>query len=71
MIDWRPIETAPKGNEESTWEPGPDILLYDHYKMAVGYWCNANKEWVTDYRGKGNFDYVSATHWQPLPEPPQ
>lgn len=27
-------------------------------------------EWCTDFREKGNYQIVYATHWMPLPEPP-
>lgn len=59
---WQPIETAPKDYVE--------ILLYGTRGQAVGYWDNDEDTWITDYRGKGNFDYVIATHWMPLPEAP-
>jgi len=66
MGEWKGIETAPRGAYG-----GPDILLYGTKGQCVGYWDDEYNSFVTDYRGKGNFDYVSATHWMPLPEPPK
>lgn len=60
-MEWQPIETAPKYK---------DILLIGSGgTQVVGYWDD-DDGWVCDYRGKGNFNYVDATHWMPLPNPP-
>lgn len=61
MMEWRPIKTAPKDGES--------ILLYGS-GQAVGWWDEDEESFVTDYRRKGNFDYVGATHWMPLPPAP-
>lgn len=64
--EWLPIETAPKD--------GRDILLAvverGFMKCAVGGWDDEEESWVEDFRGKGNFNYVPATHWMPLPAAP-
>lgn len=60
---WHPIETAPKDSSE--------ILLCSERGQAVGYWDEDEDSFVTDYRGKGNFDFVAATHWQPLTAAPE
>lgn len=65
-MEWQPIETAPKTDDS------PSILLIDYAKVCVvGFWDEEEGEWLTDYRGKGNVDYVRRpTHWMPLPKPP-
>lgn len=61
MSQWQPIETAPKdGTLVLTW--GECRAQY-----AVSYW---DEEWLTDFREKGGYQIVYATHWMPLPEPP-
>ena len=62
-MEWQPIETAPKTYE--------DILLIDKRgTQVVGSWDEEENEFTCDYRGKGNFNWVFATHWMPLPAPP-
>lgn len=60
---WLPIESAPRD--------GSEMHLCSERGQAVGYWDEDEDSFVTDYRGKGNFDFVAATHWQPLPAPPE
>ncbi len=62
MMIWQGIDSAPKDSSE--------ILLYGSRGQAVGYWDDDEGSWITDYRGKGNFDFVAATHWMTLPAPP-
>lgn len=59
MTRWQPIETAPKD--------GTSVLLWWNGSMFVGAWGTGeeNKGW---YSGE---DYVPATNWMPLPNPPQ
>lgn len=60
-MNWQPIETAPKD--------GTRVLLYRaEYaeSMAIGYY---DSEWAC-WNAIGGFEF-SASHWMPLPEPPQ
>lgn len=59
MIDWQPLETAPKD--------GTRVLLWiKPVNLAIPYAWNG-REWMGD-------DYplnmAWATHWMPLPPPP-
>lgn len=82
MMDWQPIETAPRW----TPKPGqnialgrPEMLLgwRGSDTIALGYWEPARDEnggW--DQTGGGrwwskNGPYADPTHWMPLPDPPQ
>ena len=77
-MNWQPIETAPK---DGTW-----VMLYGKESwteqddkvqpIVVGFWNASSRYkedwgwafcfWDSDWRS--TFD---ATHWMPLPEPPQ
>lgn len=60
---WQPIETAPK--------PYKEVLVRGDSGYAVAFFDGDEQSWVTDYRGKGNFQYVHALYWMPLPPPPE
>ena len=62
---WQPIGTAPKKDY------GVDVLLRAPDGMVVAWFDTDEQEWISDYRGKGNSQYIHApTHWMPLPKPP-
>jgi hypothetical protein len=67
-MEWKPIETAPKGDEEY-------ILVCSFAELTGYYQCDV-VHWVDwdDERGWFNGDVrVDAdhyTHWMPLPAPP-
>jgi hypothetical protein len=56
-MTWRPISEAP-----------------DEAVLLLGWWCNllGVKSWEceVEYYARDNGEY-SATHWMPLPEPPE
>ena len=77
MIDWRPLETAPKNPEGA--RSGPQVLLWDKYfgravtarwttekdfsgRVITGWWALAGRKQLL------NEEVV--THWAPL-TPPQ
>lgn len=67
---WQKIESAPKdGTEIMVWEPGavPNI--------AVAQWLTADDFCGLIYTDEMLADVVPdgprATHWQPLPQPPE
>ena len=68
-MKWEPIETAPvKPYDEATWfVSGPAVLLWN------GNWCEIGSYSYTR-KGSGRWrsmhGVVFATHWMPLPEPP-
>ena len=66
MANWQPIETAPLG--ENT-DYGPGILIWTGISMYV-----AQHAWDdpdgTHVFFDGDIGHRNATHWQPLPEPP-
>lgn len=64
-MEWQPIESAPKMN-------GQEILVCSKDgRCSVVYWEEDEELWVTDYRGKGNYQCVGAAFWMPLPAPPK
>ncbi len=79
MSAWQPIETAPK---DGTWflicrasegfdsyEVGRyDPLMHDHYEPVGGGLYRKVQDQIYDWRGFSNFP--RATHWMPLPSPP-
>jgi hypothetical protein len=58
---WRTIETAPKD--------GTDVLLGGPGKRRVGRWMG--RSWVVHETSDARWVMEGATHWQPLPPPPQ
>lgn len=60
---WQPIETAPK-------QGWVEVLVRGDSGCAVAYFDPDEGEWLSDYRGKGNWQYVHALWWQPLPPAP-
>lgn len=73
-MSWQPIETAPIGTPET-------ILLSDGKFVGEGFWhdgsqCHGHAGqagwfWESDRVGLLTADNAFATHWMPLPEPPQ
>lgn len=58
-MNWQPIKTAPKN--------GNEILLgAKDGSIAVGRWDDAENSFISD----GGYDAFWATHWMPLPPPP-
>ena len=61
MSEWKPIETAPKdGTRIMLWPIGN---CRNGLRMETGHWC-LNGHWKCGERSP------RATHWMPLPEPP-
>lgn len=72
MTTWQPIETAPKD--------GSGVLLFgmpthtgevtfSNKVRVTGYWDAIDSSWCSttaDWSGP----FIEATHWQPLPAPP-
>ena len=68
LIEWQPIETAPKD--------GTDILVMTGETMHVVRWINIHGDfdyWAVDDNKHGPFTLrgKAPTHWMPLPEPPK
>lgn len=61
MTDWQPIETAPE------MEAGDYLLLWNGYRMTVGYCVDEDYGWWEHYESI----QPQPTHWAPLPEPPE
>jgi len=62
MSKWQPLETAPKD--------GREILLFAQGIQVVAHWDEFGRGWVMRERGKPKDQWVFASHWMPLPEPP-
>ena len=63
MMEWQPIETAPK---DGTW-----VLVCQGQNNII-----RSAKWSIDYDhwevSSGAMSYIAGvTHWMPLPEPPQ
>ena len=71
MSEWRPIETAPHGdNGVLGFDPdvGIDIIHWSEKCYRPG-----NKPWSPGWYSSGAFDSgipFTPTHWYPLPDPP-
>jgi len=68
LIEWQPIETAPKD--------GTDILVMTGETMHVVRWINIHGDfdyWAVDDNKHGPFTLrgKAPTHWLPLPETPK
>lgn len=84
MNNWQPIETAPRdGTLIDLWIINQDN---DNFRITDAYWNKYDNAWWAPYKnygegGKaetsykntktGNEMFEKATHWMPLPEPPQ
>jgi hypothetical protein len=63
MSEWRDIETAPKD--------GTMILMADGNIMFCAFWLKSERAWVDGSRDRnGELITWDATHWMPLPSPP-
>lgn len=64
MSDWQPIDTAPKD--------GTLILMADGGSVLCGLWSKDESGWVDGSRDRnGELVTWDATHWMPLPAPPE
>lgn len=69
MMDWQPIETAPKDGEflaYGSYVYHGDTARTEYQNIA---WRSGNSEWPwEDNEGQHPQDFYS--HWMPLPPPP-
>jgi len=63
-IDWQPIETAPKIDEEK-------ILAVWLGSVEMASWCESVQNWQEWPNGDFPCCETEITHWMPLPEPPK
>lgn len=64
--EWSPIETAPK---EGSW-----IILGkpNHNEVLLGFWHRLHNSWWGQGGSEGQWKkWQDATHWMPLPPPPE
>lgn len=64
ITEWQPIETAPKDREVLL------LYLWSHHKkprVTSGRWLSHARAWTAEPWGRA----ILATHWMPLPDPPQ
>jgi len=71
MMNWQPIETAPK---DETW-----VLLFfgdgpwppEANGIDIGFWSEEYGDWFdSEAAGNSLTEHSKPTHWQPLPSPP-
>jgi hypothetical protein len=72
MVDWQPIETAPRGYPLD----GGSIMLWGpQMSVGIGWWNDEPGAGMEPYWANncqiGHDDYCEPTHWAPLPEPPK
>jgi hypothetical protein len=60
---WQPIETAPRDDIEIlVWQPGDGAF--------VAFWYARGKRYQWTTHNMGGDEILEATHWMPLPQPP-
>jgi hypothetical protein len=66
MSEWKPIETAPRD--------GTNIILVDADNtppcLVIGLWSDKLHTWIVKW-DLDPFEGYDATHWMPLPLPPE
>ncbi len=60
QLEWQPIETAPKDGT-------PLLIAFRNKEVAIAPWSKSGPMEVTPQLDLG----WTATHWMPLPEPPE
>jgi hypothetical protein len=81
-MDWQPIETAPKdGTRVLVWGEPSGHEGEDEHRVVSAWWGRLVAGQQEDENGEGwrfcSFDggyygeVYDATHWMPLPEPPE
>ena len=65
MMEWQPIETAPKD--------GSKVLLTDGDRTEIAHWWGKAQEGFWEVWTCEPFyeDFKQPTHWMPLPQPPK
>ena len=67
MIEWQPIETAPKNDT-------PILVINVKFRgdkrPAVAVW-HFEEHYIIEENGNGPAIGIFPTHWMPLPEPPK
>ena len=66
MMEWQPIETAPKDGS---------VIIVWYFSPLFARWCyvgkGEKKGWASqDYWLSDDFEEYKPTHWMPLPQPP-
>lgn len=66
LMEWQPIETAPKDDEATK------LLITNGFLTAVCWYSEYLYEWciTKDDNDYGTESISGATHWMPLPKPP-
>ena len=67
MMEWKPIETAPKRKVIDLWLV--DTTSGAGFRVTDCKWDKNEKDWTQNGNGF-RFHYI-ITHWMPLPEPPK
>lgn len=62
-MKWQPIKTAPKDET--------DILVWARGKVHVAYYDDLGCGWLDAHDCGDYAGHLSATHWMPLPAPPE
>ena len=63
MMDWQPIDTAPKDRQLLMWEPFEPMI-------CLGRWNDEDGEW-SRCESNGTRFWKQPTHWMEAPEPPK
>jgi hypothetical protein len=73
-MSWKPIETAPK--DETTvdlWVKTTDSREFG-FRLTNAHYCPEEGNWLINAGGLEGYEELTgaiATHWRPLPEPPE
>lgn len=69
MSEWKPIETAPKNGRQFMVWVADDPVVVPHCFAPIS--MDSDGKWFDESTGDQIEPIKGATHWMPLPKPPE